>query len=200
MGKRVALTVAIAGLLAPGLFIAITRAFDPPARRPALGADALPDFVLEDQEGRAVASDELRALPVVVSFFFTRCGTACPVSMAHLIRLQRAVPEEAVRFVSFSIDPANDDREARRVFAQRWAPSETRWHVLSPSEEELSRISRAFDSTPEGAAGLHTTSLFLLAPGGRLRAIWSVNTPIEQKMAAIHALTDTAPRIGWRAR
>ena len=194
MALRTLLLALIAGIAAPGLFILAFRS--EPATASAVSASrVLPDFALEDQRGRLVTTDELRRVPVVVSFFFTSCNGICPMTAGHLVRLQQATATEDVAFVSFSIDPVRDDRSARSAYAARWAPNETRWYLLAPTVQTLGAIAASLGMATSTAAELHSTAIILLAPGGRVHRVWSAGTSLADEVAALYSLARASDTI-----
>lgn len=67
---------------------------------------------------------------------------------APMVQLQRALPGVDVRFLSFSVDPANDTPAVLAAYAKKWAPDEPRWTLLATDAETL----------PVTAAGFHVTA------------------------------------------
>jgi protein SCO1/2 len=185
---RALLTALAAGIALPAFVVLALRGGSAAPSLP-ITRGVLPEFSLEDQQGRLVTSSELRRSPVVVSFFFTTCTSICPISAAHLVRLQQAIAAEDVAFVSFSIDPDRDDPSARRAYARRWAPNEQRWHLLAPTTETLISISAGLGLDARTEADLHTTAIVLLAPGGQVFRIWSAETALADEVAAVYLLT-----------
>lgn len=187
MNLRILGLALLVGLVLPALLVLGVR-----QRSDATGGAAPPrvlaDFSLEDQDGRLIRADDLRSKPVVVTFFFTTCTGICPVSTAHLVRLQQAIATEDVAFVSFSIDPERDGPAARRAYANRWAPQERRWHLLAPADAALEEIAASLGLDARDGTGVHTTSMILLAPGGRVHQSWSPDTPLADEVAAVYSL------------
>jgi cytochrome oxidase Cu insertion factor (SCO1/SenC/PrrC family) len=178
----------VVGVVLPALFVLTVRQQWPGATSTAGPARVLPDFALEDQDGRLIRTRDLRGKPVVVSFFFTGCKSACPLSAAHLVRLQQALAAEDVAFVSFSIDPERDGPAVRRAYAERWAPAERRWSLLAPSDAALADIAVGLGLDARAAAGVHTTALLLLEPGGAVYRTWPPATPLADELAAVYSL------------
>ena len=176
------------GVVLPALLVLTIRPRGLGPATMSTPSDALPDFVLEDQEGRLIRASKLREKPVVISFFFTSCKSICPITAARLVRLQQALASEDVEFVSFSIDPERDGTAARHEYAERWAPGERRWHLLAPSADGLADIATGLGLNGRSTADVHTTSLMLLAPGGRVYRRWAAETPLADEVAAVFSL------------
>ncbi len=79
---------------------------------------ALPEFALTDQNGRTVTRADLLGRVTVVDFFFTHCPFVCPMMSHNMLGLQRELAGDGVRFLSVSVDPANDTTERMLEYAK----------------------------------------------------------------------------------
>lgn len=75
--------------------------------------EAVPDFTLLDQEGRAISMNRFRGKQVVVNFIFTRCpiATMCPAATERMVALQQAAKAAGLadlELISISLDPEFD--------------------------------------------------------------------------------------------
>ena len=70
----------------------------------------VPEFAFTDQTGATVRSADLAGRVYVVDFIFTRCPTICPVTSRKMQRLGERLADraDAIRFISFSVDPEHD--------------------------------------------------------------------------------------------
>ncbi|NVJ24457.1 SCO family protein [Myxococcus sp. AM011] len=107
------------------------------ARVPSPASPALriqvPDVLLVDQHGKQVrlGSDLVRGQTVVINFIFTRCKTICSPMTATLARVSKELgPDSPVRFISITLDVANDTPERLARFAEPFAPG-PRWSFLT---------------------------------------------------------------------
>lgn len=108
----------------------------------------VPVFSYVDQHRAPVTNTSLVGKVWVANFIFTTCRTICPMLTARMVQLQRALPGVDVRFLSFSVDPANDTPAVLTAYAKKWAPDEPRWTLLATDAETL----------PVTAAGFHVTA------------------------------------------
>ena len=189
-------------LLAGALLGAAARAsaHEPPPGPPLLfepppvGSYELP-VIQRVSEHWLLASDGSRApLPgigegevAVVAFVFTRCADACPLALAILQRVDRALaarPELAGRahLVTVSFDPAHDTPERMAELRGHLAPR-GRWSFLTaPDAAALAPVLEDFgqgvvETTGEGAADAvrlqHVLKVFLVDGRGGVRNIYS---------------------------
>jgi protein SCO1/2 len=148
----------------------------------------VPDFAYPDQEGQPVTRDSLRGHPWVADFIFTRCTSVCPVLSAQMLLLQRAVPADAARFVSFSIDPAHDSVAVLRDYAARWHVDARRWHLLATDARSLPALANALAvrvQANDDAADpiLHSGRMILVGADGDVRGVYDSRD--EQAMALL---------------
>jgi protein SCO1/2 len=92
----------------------------------------VPDFAFTDQTGAPVRSSDLRGHVHIAHFIFTRCPTVCPTTTLKMQRLgQRLADQDAVRFLSFSVDPEHDTPPVLATFAARFRADPARWKFLT---------------------------------------------------------------------
>jgi protein SCO1/2 len=175
---------------------------DPTAEDPAL-ADDLSLFqlelALEDQAERPFRLDALAGHPVLLTFFYARCDTMCPLILSDVRALETALPEgdrEALRVVVVTIDPDDDAARLREVAAERGLPLD-RWSLVRGDEAEVrtlaSTVGMAYRRTPDGFA--HNAILTVLDGRGVVVA-QSLGTgqPLEPLVSAIAEVTAPSPR------
>lgn len=113
----------------------------------ALERDPAPDFSLSNQAGQPVSLALLRGKVLLIDFVYTSCPGPCPIQTARHAALQRSLsPElrERSRFVSISLDPANDTPEAMRRYAEARGADLEHWDFLTGPEQELAEVVRRF--------------------------------------------------------
>lgn len=92
----------------------------------------VPAFSLLDQKGRTVTDRELRGMPWVANFVFTRCPSVCPMLTAKFKALQDKLdPNDEVAFVSFSVDPEHDTPDVLAAYADKFGADPARWRFLT---------------------------------------------------------------------
>jgi len=107
-----------------------------PAPLPVYGA--MPDFVLQDQDNRAVRLADLRGKVWVADVIFTRCAGQCPLMSSHLQAIASRIPASApVQFVTFTTDPGYDTPPVMKKYAQRYNADTSRWIFLTGSKPAL---------------------------------------------------------------
>ncbi len=145
----------------------------------------LGEFALLDQEGRPFGLDDLRGKVSVVSFIFTSCPDICPVLTSQMANLHRRVHDDDVRFVSVSVDPAQDTPARLREYAGQFRADPSRWSFLTTDQPEQMRgiIESAF-RMPSGERQdrgdgrydiLHSPRFLLVDRRGVLRGLYETD-------------------------
>ncbi|WP_374087366.1 SCO family protein [Methylomicrobium lacus] len=116
---------AIIVILASGILTVLLPSVPPVATSVAMPAVQLPDAELLDQHGTSVrlARDVVGDRIIALSFIYTDCHTACPVSLAMFSELQSRLGEKQardVRIVSLSINPAVDSPARLKAYAEHF--------------------------------------------------------------------------------
>lgn len=150
------------------------------AAAPAPQAVAYPDdslyqlrVALTDQRGAALTLDRHAGQPTIVSMFYASCPHVCPMLIASVQRLERALPERdrgRLRVLFVSVDPA-DDAKALAEVAGRHGVDGKRWTLASASATDVRLVAATlgirYRQLPDGEFS-HSTVLTLLDAQGRI--------------------------------
>ncbi len=93
--------------------------------------------------GREVKLEVLRGRPQVIALFFTSCEHSCPLIVADMKAIEKALPRgvrEKVDFLLVSIDPERDTPEALRAFRAKHELPTERWTLLRGSAEATRQL------------------------------------------------------------
>jgi protein SCO1/2 len=155
----------------------------------------LPEFSLLDHRGHPATLAGLKGQIWVADFIFTRCGGACPAMTARMARLRREVPD-AVAFVSFTVDPANDTPEVLARYAANFKAGKG-WRFVTGPQKDLYALSTdgfklaamevaAAQQRPGEGDGpfLHSSKFVLVDGGGDIRGYYDSTDEDEVKKLA----------------
>lgn len=103
----------------------------------------VPAFTLRDHRSQAVTQADWLGSVVVVNFIYSRCAEVCPLSTAHMLKLQTVYAQEPrVRLVSISVDPDYDTPDVLASYAERLGARSTRWSFLTGEKKQIYRLAQ----------------------------------------------------------
>jgi protein SCO1/2 len=134
---------------------------------------AIPDFTLTDESGRAVRLSDYRGRVVALDFIYTRCPLpdVCPRLSANFAALQKRVPDLAL--LSVTIDPEFDKPAVLAEYARRYGAVPERWRFLTGSLDDVRRVASYFGLLfwNEESMIAHTAATAVVDREGRLAGL-----------------------------
>lgn len=209
--RRCVEPVAAAALLLAAAIALSARAAGVPAldEREALRASQAvigsvpPDFTLLDRRERPVRLADYRGKPLLVSFIYTGCFTACPTQTRALRDavqgLDRMLGPQQFRVVSIGFNQPFDSPQALRSFAAQHGIGHANWEFLSPRAAQVPALTRAFGfSYVETPAGFdHVVGVTVLDAQGRIHAqVYGAKLTAETLGTPLRQLLLAAPTAG----
>lgn len=142
-------------------------------RLPTLGTAA--DFRLTTQDGGSLSLGNLRGKVVVISFIYTHCTDTCPLLVANLVTIQKALGNAFgtdVFFLSITVDPENDRPEVLKRYAEALGCDLKGWAFLTGTPEQIRQVARDYgvyhQERSDGSVD-HNLLTGLVDRGGHLR-------------------------------
>jgi protein SCO1 len=177
VGVATACTAAGAGAHEPGPAPAAVRELSASPRLPVIRHAPL--LALPDTAGRIVHLESLRGRPLLVSFIYTQCSSACPLLSQRMAVLQWRLRAErvAVPLLSVTVDPERDTNAALRDYGVRFGADPERWRFLRDEPARMQPVLAAWDEwTRRLATGEidHPARIYLLDAAGMIREIYSL--------------------------
>jgi len=131
---------------------------------------------LIDAEGQAFSLADYRGKTLLLSFFYTTCGYACPIQTARLAQVQKLLKDKtrsASRFVSVSIHPHRDTPQAIDAFKRPYGIDQAHWQFGAPTEsgdlkQLLMQAGIGTRQMEEPAQTDHTMKILLIDPAGKV--------------------------------
>jgi protein SCO1/2 len=141
------------------------------------------EFSFTDQSGKSYGSKDLKGKIYVAEYFFTTCGTICPVMNAEMQRVQQAFRgNDSFRILSFTVDPETDSVAQMKLYADGHGADPKQWHFLTGDKKDLYRLARRsfFVLKPAEAANqgdvgsdfIHTNYFVLVDTKKRIRGYY----------------------------
>ena len=171
---RAAVAAAALIIFIPGPANAATPAFDGPTiKNPRLA----PNFALRDQDSQTIELSHLRGKAVLLTFLYTHCPDACPLTAVRLNGALAALgPERTrVRVLAVSVDPHGDTQQAVAAFISSHHLLQ-QFRYLTGPRTKLATIWRLYGIASHPAGGDkaldHTLYTLLIDPKGRGRVVY----------------------------
>ena len=141
------------------------------------------DFSFLDQNGKKVTHKDVEKKVFVAEYFFTSCGSICPIMNKQMKRVQRAYElEKNFEILSFTVDPEVDDVEKMKEYALGHGANDAQWHFLTGKKEELYALARksffvlkpaeAENLGDAGSDFIHTNNFVLVDKKRRIRGYY----------------------------
>lgn len=161
---------------------------------------------LVNHEGRPFGAEDLRGKVWVANFFFTRCPSICPELTRKLDEVRTRFPgDNAIRFVSFSVDPEHDRPAILAAHRERLRIDDDRWAFVTGSVEEVHewlvsrlRLHIGPPATEDPQSALfdisHTGKFALFDQNGDLRAlVGTEEAELARLVSAAQLLIEEGP-------
>lgn len=137
---------------------------------------AAPDFALHGSDGSQVTLARYRGKVVLLSFGYTHCAAVCPTTLATLAQARSGLGAAAgkVQVIYATVDPERDSAEHMRRYLAAFDPT---FIGVTDTPEALAALREAYgvtaarQGTGPDYAMAHTSSIFLIDPAGKLRAV-----------------------------
>ena len=160
----------------------------------------LSDYAFTDREGRQVRLADYRGKPLLVSFIYTGCTSACPPTtklLAQSIRkAQGVVGSTSFHVLSVGFNPPQDSPEAMRDFARRFGIDAPNWKFVTPYKAQLKQLVSdfGFSYTPTPWGFDHVTQVTVVDPQGRIyRQVYGDNFSISLLIDPLKELIEGTP-------
>lgn len=141
------------------------------------------EFEFTDQSGKLYGSKDLKGKIYVAEYFFTTCGTICPVMNAEMQRVQSAFKgNDDFRILSFTVDPQTDTVAQMKRYAEGHGADPAQWHFLTGDKKDLYKLARrsffvlkpaeAQNQGDVGSDFIHTNYFVLVDTQKRIRGYY----------------------------
>lgn len=103
----------------------------------------VPDFDFLSQDAKHVTRNEVKGKIFVADYFFTTCGTICPVMKKQMHRVyNHYIGDDEIVFLSHTVNPENDTVEVLKEFAGRFNARPDKWYFLTGDKKKLYEMAR----------------------------------------------------------
>ena len=101
------------------------------------------DFSFTNQNGKTITQKDYEGKIYVADFFFTTCGSICPIMTTNMVDIQKAfLDNPKVMLLSHSVLPDTDDVAALKNYAKKNGVIDTKWNLVTGDKKEIYRMAR----------------------------------------------------------
>lgn len=140
-------------------------------------------FSFLNQEGKQITQEDVKGKVFVAEYFFTTCGTICPIMNQQMQRVHKAYKGNSdFRILSFSVNPEVDTVEQMKRYAEQHGADSKQWFFLTGTREKLYDLARksffvlkpaeAENQGDVGSDFIHTNNFVLVDKEMRIRGYY----------------------------
>ncbi len=101
------------------------------------------DFSFTNQNGKTVTQKDYEGKIYVADFFFTTCGSICPIMTTNMLEIQKSfLHNKKVRLLSHSVLPDIDEVTILKNYAKKNGVIDSKWNLVTGDKKEIYRIAR----------------------------------------------------------
>nr|WP_321244082.1 SCO family protein [uncultured Psychroserpens sp.] len=137
------------------------------------------NFSLINQNGQIITQDNYKDKIYVTDFFFTRCGSICPIMTDNMTKIQEEfIDNEDIMFLSLSVTPEIDSVSVLKTYAANKGVIDGKWNVTTGNKKHIYNLARQsyFAVVEQGDGGLqdfiHTPNFILIDKDKQIRGIY----------------------------
>lgn len=138
------------------------------------------NFNLINQNGDTITQDVYNNKIYVADFFFTRCGTICPIMTNNMAIIQKEfINNDDVMLLSLSVTPNIDSVSVLKEYAIAKGVIDKKWHITTGHKKHIYELARKsyFAVIEQGDGGLqdfiHTPNFILVDKEKQIRGIYN---------------------------
>ncbi len=160
-------------LFTAACLLLLTACTDPSAKLPNYGT--VPHFQMTDSWGKPFDSSVLTGKVWMANLIYTSCPGPCPRTTSKVHSIAKGLTgEDDVRFVSISVDPANDTPPVLNAFAQQHGGPAANWYFLTGTPATVHLLAHEVFKVGDIIQNMdHSTKLMLVDKHGNLRGYYS---------------------------
>lgn len=147
-------------------------------------------FSFNNQENKTITQNDVKGKVFVAEYFFTTCGTICPMMNQQMQRVQEAYDGiYDFKILSFTVHPEVDKVPQLKNYADGHSANPKQWWFLTGDKEALYSLARksffllkpaeAKNLGDVGSDFIHTNNFVLVDRKMRIRGYYDGTSPAE---------------------
>lgn len=152
--------------------------------------DAVPDFKLRNQDGRAIHLGQFKGQTLLITFIYTRCPLPnfCPLVTRNFAVINKTLSSDPklyakTHLLCVSFDPEHDTPAVLRAYGAQYIGSDAKsafvhWDFAVPAKPELVEMAKFFNvgmSDSNDGSITHTLSTTVVGPDGKVAEFYPGN-------------------------
>ena len=152
-------------------------------------------YALPDQNGQMRTPDDFKGKVTAVFFGYTQCPDVCPMAMAELAQVKKALGPQGDRLqaVFITVDPERDTAPLLKAYVGSFDPG---FVALRGTPEQTTVVAKDFKvffakspgKTPGSYTVDHTAGTYLFDPQGRVRLFERYGESVDGLAADVKTL------------
>lgn len=137
------------------------------------------DFSFTNQNGKTITQKDYEGKIYVADFFFTSCGSICPIMTNNMIAVQKAFLDNPnVMILSHSVTPEQDSVPVLKKYALEKGVIDRKWNLVTGDKKEIYRLARkSYLAVKQGKPSelydmVHTENFVLVDAQKRVRGFY----------------------------
>jgi len=192
--------------------VPIYRSLTIPKKAPLPVLGTLPNFELQNQEGRTVKFRDYQGAVKVVNFIFTSCPNSCPLLTQQMKKIQERMSSARtnVHLMSISVDPETDTPAVLKEYGAKYNADFKQWSFLTGQLESIEKVvvggfkiamAKEKPAKPDATSTLmditHGEHFVIVDQLGQIRAYTRAdnNEQINEIVRKVAILMNSSPRL-----
>lgn len=162
------------------------------------------DFSFTNQNGKTITQKDYEGKIFVADFFFTTCGSICPIMTTNMIDVQKAfLNNPKVLLLSHSVLPDIDDVPVLKSYAIKNKVNDAKWNLVTGDKKDIYTMARkSYLAVKQGKPNelydmVHTENFVLVDSKKRVRGFYdgtNLDLPTEPGIKNVRQLIED---INW---
>ena len=104
---------------------------------------AISDFSFTNQNGKTITQKDYEGKIYVADFFFTTCGSICPIMTTNMVDVQKAFfNNPKVMLLSHTVFPEIDSVSVLKAYAVKKGVDDRKWNLVTGDKKEIYALAR----------------------------------------------------------
>jgi protein SCO1/2 len=101
------------------------------------------DFSFTNQNGKTITQKDYEGKIYVADFFFTTCGSICPIMTTNMLDIQKAfATNPKVMMLSHTVLPETDSVPVLKAYAKKKGVNDAKWNLVTGDKKEIYAMAR----------------------------------------------------------